>query len=610
MEVTTDNYESILPELIEKIQACDFCSIDCELSGITNYKNLNSFDTPKIRYEKIKRNDERFLILQFGLCLFRRNEEETKSFTYDCDAYNCFLFPRSQNSKFTKDLPFSCLNSSVEFLCEQNFDFNKVFNKGITFMSKDTEENSRYKLMQTIEERKKPRNTLYPNNTNGKDNKEQVKEQIDKLMNEIEVFVNDPTQNKKEIRFTEFLLRIYVEKNLKQKYYQRLRYENKFLENKERLMTIYKIEAKDANSDLEIFEKEVGFSKLVWKLAQSGKLMLGHNMLTDVMQILRQFFSSPLPDKYEDFKSMTNSLFPRLLDTKHMASITPLKNMINNTALGEMDKILCKDPFPNIKINCKEYNIENQKLHEAGYDAFLTGISYLRMLHYLESFNSNKTSLLDFYINKIFLMKTYDMSFIDLKNQQDEPKRDNVFYIEFPPSWDTQDIYDLFAPFGGIFIAWIDDKSSFVALQNSDNVKKTAAQLVGVSGRDYRVYFYQTYVNQLNKNKGKSLKMSELNNQNNNNNNGIKSSGNNGNNNNNQNGSGDKRKRNTPPKSINLKNNNSGSRINSPRHSLNDQDAIEVQNEVKKIKSENSGLTPGINKLTTGTKPFDECKDW
>ena len=38
----------------KKIMECDFCSIDCELSGITNFKMLNSFDTPKIRYEKMK----------------------------------------------------------------------------------------------------------------------------------------------------------------------------------------------------------------------------------------------------------------------------------------------------------------------------------------------------------------------------------------------------------------------------------------------------------------------------------------------------------------------------------------------------------------------------
>ena len=109
MELTMENFEATLPQLEKQIAECEFYAIDCELSGITNYKNLNSFDTPKSRYEKIKKNDEKFLILQFGLCLFKRNEEETKSFTYKCDAYNCYLFPRSQNSKFSKDMPFSCL---------------------------------------------------------------------------------------------------------------------------------------------------------------------------------------------------------------------------------------------------------------------------------------------------------------------------------------------------------------------------------------------------------------------------------------------------------------------------------------------------------------------
>jgi len=179
---------------------------------------------------------------------------------------------------------------------EQNFDFNKVFNKGISFMSKDTEENVRYKLVQSIEDRKKKSsNTIYPTNTNGKDNKEEIKESINKIMAEIEEF-DKSREEKMEIKFTEFLLRVYIEKNLKAKYYQRLRYETKFLENKERMMTIFKMEDNDKNSDLQILEKEIGFSKLIWKLAQSGKLMLGHNMLTDIMQVLRQFFSSPLPD--------------------------------------------------------------------------------------------------------------------------------------------------------------------------------------------------------------------------------------------------------------------------------------------------------------------------
>ena len=76
-----------------------------------------------------------------------------------------------------------------------------------------------------------------------------------------------------------------------------------------------------------------------------------------------------------------------------------------------------------------------------------------------------------------------------------------MFYVEFPPKWETQDLYDLFSPYGSIFIGWINERSAFVALQNTENVKKATAQLIGVSGREYKVYFYTTYINQISKNK-------------------------------------------------------------------------------------------------------------
>lgn len=79
---------------------------------------------------------------------------------------------------------------------------------------------------------------------------------------------------------------------------------------------------------------------------------------------------------------------------------------------------------------------------------------------------------------------------------------------------------------------------AFIALQNTENVKKAAAQLLGVSGREYRVYFYQTYVSQLSKGKSKSIKMTE------NESNGNKN-----------NESSDKRKRNTPPKNVSTNDN-------------------------------------------------------
>ena len=47
---------------------------------------------------------------------------------------------------------FILQSSSIEFLSEQNFDFNKVFSKGITYISKDHEEHLRDKIIQDLQE--------------------------------------------------------------------------------------------------------------------------------------------------------------------------------------------------------------------------------------------------------------------------------------------------------------------------------------------------------------------------------------------------------------------------------------------------------------------------
>jgi hypothetical protein len=142
------------------------------------------------------------LILQFGLCVFKAKDSTENPQSYEATAYNCFLFPRSQNSKYSEDISFSSLvcsknislkllkssnfylfyfclkNTSIEFLSSQNFDFNKVFGKGITFMSKDHEEKIRTRLEKTINDRSNPKGLLYPSNSNNKD----VNENINKIM--------------------------------------------------------------------------------------------------------------------------------------------------------------------------------------------------------------------------------------------------------------------------------------------------------------------------------------------------------------------------------------------------------------------------------------------
>jgi len=493
MDVTNENFNELYPQIEKEINECDFCSFDTELSGITPFREINSFDTLRTRYDKIRKNDESFLILQFGLCMFKKTKERT----YSTKAYNFYLYPKSnEKSPLCKSVKFTCLNSSIEFLIKQGFDFNKTFSKGISYISKEYEETLRASIDKKMEMRGAPKSLLYPQN------KDNVKDEIQKLMDEIDAFFANEQETKKEVKFTDFLIRIFIEKNLKHKYITQMRYEYKMLENKERLMIINKLTDYNENAEYDKLETEIGFSKIVWALSKSQKLLIGHNMLTDVMQTLRHFFS-PLPENYDDFKSMTHSIFPNILDTKYMATLPPLKDLINNSTLGDMDKILKEEPFKKIEIEDCSYTSGDEKLHEAGYDAYLTGLCYARMLNYLQSLNSSEESVVSIYSNKLHFMKGYDVTFFDFVKAQETPNREHVFYVEHPAYWELQNLYDLFSPFGNVFVSFINSTSAFAALMNPDHAKKVASQLIGLAGREYRVYFYKTYLNQIKKDKRK-----------------------------------------------------------------------------------------------------------
>ena len=49
------DFNELYPQIEKEINECDFCSFDTELSGITPFREINSFDTLKTRYDKIRK---------------------------------------------------------------------------------------------------------------------------------------------------------------------------------------------------------------------------------------------------------------------------------------------------------------------------------------------------------------------------------------------------------------------------------------------------------------------------------------------------------------------------------------------------------------------------
>uniref|UniRef100_A0A8D0B8G8 Poly(A)-specific ribonuclease PARN n=1 Tax=Salvator merianae TaxID=96440 RepID=A0A8D0B8G8_SALMN len=466
------------------IEEADFLAIDGEFSGISDGPSVsaltNGFDTPEERYQKLKKHSMDFLLFQFGLCTFKYDLTESK---YIMKSFNFYIFPKPFN-RTSPDVKFVCQSSSIDFLANQGFDFNKVFRNGIPYLNQEEER----QLREQYDEKRSQANGVgslsYVSPSAAKcpvTIPEDQKKFIEKVVERIE----DLLQNEES---TSLELEPCTGK----------------VDEEERKRREQQKQAKEQ----EELKDAVGFSRVIHALANSGKLVVGHNMLLDIMHTIHQFYC-PLPEvsAFAVFLILLNLagnvLGGRLLDTKLMASTQPFKDLINNTSLAELEKRLKETPFSPPKVESAEgfpsYDTASEQLHEAGYDAYITGLCFISMANFLGSFLSPpknhvsaRSQLMEPFFNKLFLMRVMDIPYLNLEGPDLQPKRDHVLYVTFPKEWKTSDLYQLFSAFGNIQVSWIDDTSAFVSLSQPEQVQ--IAVNTSKYAESYRIQTYAEYV--------------------------------------------------------------------------------------------------------------------
>uniref|UniRef100_A0A3Q4B9H5 Poly(A)-specific ribonuclease PARN n=1 Tax=Mola mola TaxID=94237 RepID=A0A3Q4B9H5_MOLML len=492
MEVTRRNFKECLDTVYSAIEEADFLAIDGEFSGISDGPNVsaltNGLDTPEERYTKLKKHSMDFLLFQFGLCTFKYDQTRSK---YIIKPFNFYVFPKPFN-RTSPDIKFICQSSSIDFLASQGFDFNKVFCNGIPYLNQEEEAQLRE---QTEERRNQHANGIgtpsyiSPSSSKGPAH----------VPEEHKVFINRVMFQRKLIYQT-----------LNWKFPKGLHVETIETERKERYIQVSKVDEEERKKrEQQKLEREqeelndaVGFSRVIHAISKSAKLVVGHNMLLDVMHTIHQFYC-PLPEDLPDFKEVTMCVFPRLLDTKLMASTQPFKEQITNTSLAELEKQLKESPFRSPQVETAEgfpsYDTAQEQLHEAGYDAYITGLCFISMANYLGSFLtppkayiSSRSKLIEPFFNKLFLMRIIDIPYLNITGPDLQPKRDHVLYVTFPKEWKTSDLYQLFSAFGNIQVSWIDDTSAFVSLSQTDQVQ--IAMNTSRYAESYRIRTYAEYI--------------------------------------------------------------------------------------------------------------------
>uniref|UniRef100_A0A8B9FYC0 Poly(A)-specific ribonuclease PARN n=1 Tax=Amazona collaria TaxID=241587 RepID=A0A8B9FYC0_9PSIT len=505
MEVTRSNFKDNLNKVYEAIEESDFLAIDGEFSGISDGPSVsaltNGFDTPEERYQKLKKS------------------------------------------------------SSIDFLANQGFDFNKVFRNGIPYLNQEEER----QLREQYDEKRSQANGagslsyISPNATKCPVTiPEDQKKFIEKVVEQIEDLLKNEENESLELEpctgLVSEITHLLKKKNLFWPYRIGGVIKKKKLFTWERYIVISKVneeERKRREQQKQAKEQEelndaVGFSRVIHAIANSGKLVIGHNMLLDVMHTIHQFYC-PLPDVsnlltaisrlihqniFEDLAKLAFFRFnlfsyyfvSRLLDTKLMASTQPFKEIINNTSLAELEKRLKEVPFSSPKVESADgfpsYDTASEQLHEAGYDAYITGLCFISMANFLGSFLSPpknhvsaRSKLIEPFFNKLFLMRVMDIPYLNLEGPDLQPKRDHVLHVTFPKEWKTSDLYQLFSAFGNIQVSWIDDTSAFVSLSKPEQVQ--IAVNTSRYAESYRIQTYAEYVEKKHEDKRAKRKCTE-----------------------------------------------------------------------------------------------------
>ena len=508
MEVTRLNFKEALPAISEAIEDSSFIAIDAEFSGLTARKRENAMDTCEERYKKMINGVKDFTILQFGICTFSWNDEQLQ---YVAKPFNFYIFPKPYNRQMP-DARFLCQSSSLDFLAGQGFDFNKWISQGIPFLLPPDEE----KLRQMVGAyHNKPTPNGKPSTPNTEEKAIPIPPAFEKtmeaIMNKVEKFNEDPEQKLLNLPSLSPFVRKLVYSSVKAAHKSGLHLESKKNEEGDKYIAITKcseqeqkvLENEKFNKEQDEIEQAVGFAKVVRLLSQSGKVLLGHNMLLDLLHMIR-LFVAPLPNDLDGFKSLIKGVLPRLIDTKVMASTEPLHSHFPISHLQEVYKKSSEAPFvkPNVVFpeGFDDYADNDSKAHEAGFDAYMTGVAFIAMASFVERERDGSAPCgeIDFdiikpFLNKIFLFpRMEDIPYLNLDDNDIIPCRDHVFHVEHPENWQFSDIQKLFKEFGYVYVTKVNATSALVSVANRGRATRVMQKL-GKGNEPYRIQTYKQY---------------------------------------------------------------------------------------------------------------------
>lgn len=325
-------------------------------------------------------------VCQIGISAFIKDKNSN---TYEAHTYNFPLFPAAFGPV---DSHFVIQASSAGFLCRFNFDFHKWAYEGVPFLNDAQEKLLRQRIdsgaLFTGLERHFDESFLqslcsivaqwYVSSSIGQTLTLHKSNADAKLWNDYVI------QTEVRKRFPE----VWTSTDS----FQNIAVQRVTPEQRKELEVMVKMDKEVEQQKLK--QSLLGFTRVFRVLREYQKPLVGHNMLMDLLFLYDKFFQ-PLPAEYSTFKRNLHDQFPRIFDTKHLSF--SMKRLLEDTAgmfstnLVQLYRILecervtnCTLFMPKV-IHAKGFvrYLSQDAPHEAGFDAYLCGYTFVRICHLL-----------------------------------------------------------------------------------------------------------------------------------------------------------------------------------------------------------------------------------
>lgn len=428
MEVDAASFPHQLLDILVNISEADFVSFDLELSGIANrlpnhlrVRPSGRKQTLEERYEETRTAANRYQVLQVGITCARFDYIDN---SYILRPYNIVISPLlPERFDIKREICFQ--SGTASFLLSQGFDMGAPFARGVPYLSREEADRAKQMAFDRFDKK------TFHEDVKLKDDDIQS---LDFVRRVREAIVNWETTTDIELYITTYIglpnppANPAISGFEKRLVHQLVRNEfpDLITKGRQECITIVRFEEhreaehtrKSKSRAKEQIAQMTGFRLIFEALAQGDihgadpfryngsvngniiaanspdvkdrfdrtqerlrtrqPVLVGHNMFTDLVYFYRTFVGE-LPGTLSGFCRAIHKLFPRIIDTKYLATYTE-GDLQRSPTLQQIAESLKAQPLPKIATHQDHPGYDQRDaFHEAGYDSLLTATVALRL---------------------------------------------------------------------------------------------------------------------------------------------------------------------------------------------------------------------------------------